>query len=195
MFCSLIEGLRDCNGGSSGPLRGNSSCNPNETLPLTHRRGLRSRHPPGVSLRGGLAVSSSLEGGIPMRVLVVEDDALVAELLCEFLLDQKSMPVGPASTVGEALEAINTNSIDAALLNIRLRGERVFPVCELLTKLHKPFAFVSGSLDEIPDKFRHVPKLEKPWQAAKLAAVLKRLGEFPDAGSSLAGSGRSGSAL
>lgn len=112
-----------------------------------------------------------------LRVLIVEDDEFAAEILCDFIEQQSMVPVGPVPTVGDALQVLDAVSVDAALLNIRLRGEYVFPVCEVLWALRKPFAFVSGSLSDVPDKFKNVPKLDKPYDTRELATLLKSFGD------------------
>jgi len=109
------------------------------------------------------------------RVLVVEDDVLLAEILCDVVADYDVDVVGPAPTVEKALMLIEDRNPDAALLDIRLDEATVFPVCESLAARNIPFAFVSGSLDERPRKFNDIPVLAKPFQRDGVLELLKAL--------------------
>ncbi|HEY4043352.1 MAG TPA: response regulator [Rhodopila sp.] len=88
------------------------------------------------------------------RVLVVEDEALVAMLIEDCLEGFGCDVVGPCNTVEAALEAARTQAFDVAVLDVNLRGSRVYPVAELLTDRHIPFLFLSGYGDEAipPDR-------------------------------------------
>jgi DNA-binding NtrC family response regulator len=78
------------------------------------------------------------------RVLIVEDEALVALLLEEVLSEFGCIPVGPCNSLTKALEAIGTETFDLAVLDINLNGEKVYPVAYALAERHIPFLFVSG---------------------------------------------------
>ena len=62
------------------------------------------------------------------RVLVVEDESLVAMLLETILEDMGCTPVGPASTVSDGLAMVESETLDAALLDVNVAGSQVFPV-------------------------------------------------------------------
>jgi CheY-like chemotaxis protein len=78
------------------------------------------------------------------RVLIVEDEAMIAFLIEEYLTDFGCIPVGPCSSVVKALEAVQETAFDVALLDISLRGEEVYPVADALAERDIPFLFMSG---------------------------------------------------
>src|SRR4051812_31608679 len=99
------------------------------------------------------------------RVLVVEDEYLVAAELGETLGEVGVIVVGPAGTVKAALEFVEADGakLDGAVLDINLRGERVYPVAEALAARAIPFIFTSGyDGDGIPSEYGKVPRCEKP---------------------------------
>src|SRR5215213_8423994 len=81
------------------------------------------------------------------RILVVEDEALVAMLIEDELLEAGARVVGPAASAGEALRLIETaadGGLSAAVLDINLAGEAVRPVADRLAALGVPFLFATG---------------------------------------------------
>jgi CheY-like chemotaxis protein len=110
------------------------------------------------------------------RILVVEDEMIAAWVLEEILADLGCKVVGPAARVKEALAMIETEAIDAVLLDINLNGEKSYPVADALAALGVPFFFSTGyNQDSIPNGYRHFPMLQKPYAATKLAAILTQL--------------------
>lgn len=99
------------------------------------------------------------------RVLVVEDEALVAMVMEHILEDLGCAIIGPAGTVEEALRLLETEAKpDLAVLDVNLGGTKVFPVAEVLARLHVPFAFSTGYGEGgIPDEWRSRPALRKPY--------------------------------
>jgi DNA-binding response OmpR family regulator len=82
------------------------------------------------------------------RVLVVEDEILVALLVEDMLADAGCVVVGPFSRVPQALAAAKTEPIDIALLDVNVAGEMVFPVAHALEERGIPFLFVTGYYPE-----------------------------------------------
>jgi len=78
------------------------------------------------------------------RVLVVEDELLVALLVEDMLADAGCIVVGPFARVPEALAAARTETVDVALLDVNIAGEKVFPVAHVLEERGVPFLFVTG---------------------------------------------------
>ena len=113
------------------------------------------------------------------RVLVVEDESLVAMLLETILEDMGCTPVGPASNVeeGEAI-ARDTVDLDAALLDVNLAGRQVFPVAAVLKARGIPFVFSTGYGESgLPDEWRGNPTIQKPFtEAAVRDALMQALG-------------------
>ncbi len=110
------------------------------------------------------------------RFLIVEDEEIIAVDAADTLARMGAEIVGPVSTVKDAFEAIEGAgaSLDAALLDINLRGQTIFPVAAFLKMKHIPFAFVTGYDDRsVPAFFRSTPIFTKPanWEviASRLA--------------------------
>ncbi len=97
------------------------------------------------------------------RVLVVEDEALVAMMIQEFLTEYGHSVVGPVGRAAEALMAAKETEYDAAILDINLGDGMAYPVADILSARGVPFVFVTGyEADTVDDRFRHVPVLQKP---------------------------------
>lgn len=111
------------------------------------------------------------------RILVVEDEYLLADDLCHALEQAGAIVLGPVPGVEEALALIEAEPrIDAAVLDVNLRGDMVFPVADALHHRSVPFTFATG-YDQwiLPDRFAAHPRIEKPFRADKLAAKLSPL--------------------
>jgi DNA-binding response OmpR family regulator len=108
------------------------------------------------------------------RVLVVEDELMIAMLFESILNDSSECTViGPFARVKRALEAARNEPLDAALLDIHLAGEPVFPVADLLAERGVPFAFVTGyAKDVLPPVYRDRPLLQKPFRPQTVLAML-----------------------
>ncbi len=110
------------------------------------------------------------------KVLVVEDDALLAMELAEELEAIGAVPIGPAMTVVSALNIVhNEKRIDAALMNVNLRGEVSFPVADALAKRGVPFLFVTGNDQFVSERFPGIPRHPKPAQMPMLIKALSDL--------------------
>jgi CheY-like chemotaxis protein len=110
-----------------------------------------------------------------MRVLIAEDNLLAAMELQQALVDLGCEPVGPAATVGEAMQLVRQEKLDAALLDVELRGERGFVVAEELARRGVPVIFASGydGEDMFPEAFRPYPRLHKPFSEYPLRRALE----------------------
>ena len=117
------------------------------------------------------------------RVLVVEDEALVAMLLEDMLEDLGCQVLGPVMRVGEALAFVaeHGSEIDVAILDVNLAGERSFSVAEALRARGAPFVFSTGYDDVgIDERWRDGPILRKPFLANQLEDILREaLGSAP----------------
>ena len=99
------------------------------------------------------------------RVLVVEDSPVVGPFTADLLTDLGCEVVGPAPNMAAARELIEESDLDAALMDVHIRGERVFPLCETLATKGVPFILTSGYADwTMPDKWRDRPRLQKPYK-------------------------------
>ncbi len=112
------------------------------------------------------------------RVLLVEDEALVAMLVEDMLADEGCVVVATATRVGEAVEKASDLSVefDIAILDVNLAGEPVFAVAEALAKRGVPFAFATGyGAGGLPDAWKGRPTLQKPFTAADITTVLQKI--------------------
>lgn len=112
-----------------------------------------------------------------VRVLLVEDETLVAMLLEDMIGDLGGTVVGAASRVGRALEIVNdpAMSIDVGLLDVNLGGEDAFPIAAALAQRGVPFAFSTGYGNAgLPELWRSRPTLQKPFTQEQVQSVLSR---------------------
>lgn len=100
----------------------------------------------------------------PTRVLVVEDESLVAMMLADMLSDLGCTVVGPFGARAEALRAVTDGApLDLALLDVNLRGDSVYDIAEALKRRNVPYAFVSGyGAGGIDSRHAGAPVLSKP---------------------------------
>jgi CheY-like chemotaxis protein len=120
-------------------------------------------------------VSSSRFQGL--RILVVEDEYLIAIELADWLQDAGAEVVGPVGTVSQAMSFIAdpAGKLAAATLDINLGGARDFPVADALRAKGIPFVFCTGyDLQRIPQAYRQEQCLEKPIDRAKFMDALTR---------------------
>lgn len=106
------------------------------------------------------------------RILIVEDEFLIAGTACEMLEELGAVIVGPASTVADALALVDKEPIDIALLDINLYGQSSAPVASRLESQRIPVVFATGygRGDGKDSAGRHV--LGKPYTQEKLAKQL-----------------------
>ena len=103
---------------------------------------------------------SDLEGA---RVLVVEDEYFIADDLVRALHAAGGLAVGPAGSLAQARTLLDEGQVDAALLDLNLRGEMAFPLISDVQERGLPCVIMSGySPESLPESVRHVPSLEKP---------------------------------
>jgi CheY-like chemotaxis protein len=110
----------------------------------------------------------------PLRVLLVEDEGLVAMMLEDLLEDLGCEVAGSLASVAAALAWIEAGgAADVALLDVNLSGEPVFPVAEALKARGVPFAFATGYGADHDPRFREAPLLGKPIRQERLEALLR----------------------
>ncbi len=110
-----------------------------------------------------------------VRVLLVEDEALVAMLVEDMLADQGCDVVATAPRLAEALARVGeaTLEFDVAILDLNLAGESTFPVAAALAARGVPFAFATGyGAGGLPPEWRDRPTLQKPFTSGDVARVL-----------------------
>jgi len=107
------------------------------------------------------------------RVLLVEDEPGIAELVSQMLQDLSCQVVATASSLDEAVTLAGTSDIDLAILDVRLQGQPSEPVARVLQGRGIPFIFATGyRISEIEREFEAVPTLSKPFRSADLAHAI-----------------------
>jgi len=111
-----------------------------------------------------------------LRVLVVEDEAIIA-MTAEDMLDMLGHSVTTiASDLDQAMAAAEGDGFDVAMLDINLHGKQSLPVADLLAERGKPFIFTTGyGSSGRPDHHAHVPVVTKPYGADALGAAILRV--------------------
>ncbi len=118
--------------------------------------------------------ASPLQG---RRILVVEDQALIAMEVQDCLSRAGAEVLGPVGRLERALADAQNQSLDAALLDVDLNGLRCWPIAEALAARGVPFAFTTGFASSIvtPQRFLRTPVLTKPYREEDVLAVLRKL--------------------
>ena len=110
------------------------------------------------------------------RVLVVEDEAMIALLVEDMVVEFGSEVVGPAAKFEDAMRLAREADIDAAILDVNLGGQVIFPVADALEERGIGFIFATGyGASVLPARFRDSPTLPKPFSYEKLAAELRKV--------------------
>lgn len=105
----------------------------------------------------------------PCRVLVVEDEVLIAMLIEDMLVDFGHEVVGPAMRLHRALKIAQEEKFDLAILDVNLANEQSFPVADVLREKGVPFIFATGyGVQGVKDEFPDVVTLQKPFEARQL---------------------------
>jgi DNA-binding LytR/AlgR family response regulator len=118
-----------------------------------------------------------------LRVLIVEDEFLLAMELESLVAGGGCTAVGPASSVRQALALIDGEEPDIALLDVNLKGERATPVAAALQERGVPYVLITGYSDAqlSEPELQRAPRLDKPVSSRALTRAVKRAldGENP----------------
>jgi CheY-like chemotaxis protein len=114
----------------------------------------------------------------PQRILIVEDEPLIAMMLEDFLEMLDRELAGSADHVAAALDVIAAGGVDAAILDVNLRaGEQSWPIADKLAELGIPFVLATGgSGDSVAEQHRDRPVLSKPFTMDAVEKALDALG-------------------
>lgn len=127
----------------------------------------------GAGASAGPGPGLSLEG---LRVLVVEDEYLIAMMLEDTLASFGCEVVGAAANLAAARRAAEEGGFDAAVLDINLGGQEVYPVADILRARAVPFMFLTGYTErEVEPGYRDAPRMQKPLDVDGLRAMLAAL--------------------
>lgn len=176
---TLIERSLEASGGEAAIRYGADGVSCAIRLPLSdeglERMGVPAASPNGPDERNAVSpVSSSALRG--KRILLVEDEPLVAMEIESELSSAGCHIVGPAGTVGHAMQLIAEGACDAALVDANLGGCSANEVAAALTQKGIPFAFATGyGREALPGGFQEAPILSKPFGSAQLLATVAAL--------------------
>lgn len=108
------------------------------------------------------------------RILIVEDEFLIADEMAEAFSNQGAEVIGPAATLEQGLSLIeSTEALDGAILDINLRGDMVFPLADALAGKRIPYVFATGyDSSAVPERYLDAPRCEKPVDPMEVAAAL-----------------------
>lgn len=116
----------------------------------------------------------SLDG---LRVLVLEDEALLSMMLEDTLVDLGCRVVGPFLHMEEAMDELRRSraDIDFGILDVNIAGQRSFPLAQAMTEAGVPFVFVTGYDEQgVDEPWRAWPAVRKPFSGAELRHALSR---------------------
>ena len=121
------------------------------------------------------------EGGEPANlagasILVIEDEMLITMLLEDILDELGCRVAGSAVNLRQAEELVVATPADAAILDVNLGGDPVFPVAELLAERNVPIIFASGyGASGLPEQWQSYATLPKPFTADQVETALRRV--------------------
>lgn len=173
---TLIERTIESNGGTAS-IRyeaGGIVCDMRLPLPRDHDPRFGEAAP--VRFAAAEAPGSGRADLAGKRILLIEDEPLVAMDLEELIRGAGCRIAATAATVAAARDAVETTPCDAALLDANLGGEAVDEIAAALTRKGIPFAFATGhGRDALPAAFREAPLIGKPFEPEQVLAVLADL--------------------
>ncbi len=109
-----------------------------------------------------------------LRVLIVEDEAMLASLLEDYLTDLGCEVVGPALHMKDAIALAREAAIDGATLDVNIVGEKVYPVADILTERGIPFVFLTGyGAAGLRESDMGRPVLQKPHFLERLVDIME----------------------
>jgi CheY-like chemotaxis protein len=109
-----------------------------------------------------------------LRILLVEDEMMVAMMLEDALNSFGCVVIGPAGRLPEAIRLAEAEAIDGALLDLNIDGDEVYAAAEKLAERDIPFVFITGyRANHIKEPYRDRPILQKPFTVPQLEMVLR----------------------
>ena len=110
------------------------------------------------------------------KILLVEDSPVVSDFAQEVLNELGCEVVGPAANMASARELAQDAEIDGAIVDLRIRGDKSFPICDILASRGVPFVLTSGYADwTMPEALKERPQLPKPYTIGDVEAALGKL--------------------
>jgi DNA-binding response OmpR family regulator len=116
------------------------------------------------------------DSGFKHRVLVVEDEAMISMLLEDMVLDSGGEIIGPIAKFDDALAIAREAEFSVAVLDLNLNGTLSYPIVEAIRERGIPVIFATGyGADDLLDRFRDYPTLQKPFSQNDFAQVIASL--------------------
>jgi DNA-binding response OmpR family regulator len=110
------------------------------------------------------------------RILVVEDEPLIAMLVGDWLVELQCEVAGTVNSVPAALQIANRETLHAALLDVNLGGENSYSLADTLIAAQVPVAFLTGrDSSSLPERFRQAPVLCKPFDFTAIETLMQHL--------------------
>jgi CheY-like chemotaxis protein len=122
------------------------------------------------------ASTAAAIGARARRVLVIEDEILIAMVLEDMLDLLGHVAVGSAATLAEASAAVDAGGFDLVIADVNLGAESIYPLADRLLAAGVQLVLATGShRDTLPARFAAVPVLEKPYTLAAIEAMFERI--------------------
>lgn len=118
--------------------------------------------------------SKTVTSNTGRRILLVEDEVLIC-LLIETILGEAGYDIVVANSIEEADDAISQGGIDAAILDLNLKGKKVYPVADRLAASGTPFVFATGGGGRDIEGYPGRPWVGKPFQESELLEAVAKL--------------------
>jgi DNA-binding NtrC family response regulator len=110
-----------------------------------------------------------------LRILVAEDETILSLMMEDLLLEAGATVIGPAPNVGLAMQLLQSEAVDGAVLDFNLGGEMIVPVADTLTSLGIPFVIVTGyGPARMSAYYPHATVLNKPIDLKNFAGTVFR---------------------
>ena len=111
-----------------------------------------------------------------LRILIVEDSPVIALATEDMLRAFGYVPLGPAGNMAAALDLAESEEMDAAIVDLNIRGTKSFTLLSILDRRDVPFLIISGYADwKMPEEWSGRPRLQKPFSEAQLQAKLTEI--------------------
>jgi DNA-binding response OmpR family regulator len=118
------------------------------------------------------------------KILLVEDEVLIAEMVVDMLEGLGATVIGPATSLETGLSLAGSEDIDAAVLDVNLRGKRIDPIAEVLIGRGVPVVFATGYGKAAGTARGNAEAIDKPYTQDRLATALWRAMTSPQAAGS-----------
>ena len=114
------------------------------------------------------------------KILVVDDEPLIAMMIADWLADQGLETIGPAHSVSQALALLEKEAADAAILDVSLGDDDCYGIAEALAVKGIPFAFATGhGADAMAERYAGIATVSKPFDFEIVRSVVAKLLEGP----------------